>query len=48
MSWNVCSGEVTAAYTNTKMETLVLEVSDKVTCTTNEKQNEDSDKNKGL
>lgn len=45
---NVCSGEVTAAYTNTRMETLVLEMSDKVTRTTNVKQNKDFDKNEGL
>lgn len=43
-----CSGEVTAAYTNTRMETLVLEMFDKVMCTTNVKQNKGFDKNKGL
>lgn len=47
-NWNVCSGEVIAAYTNTRMETLVLEMSDKVTCTTNVKQNKGFDENKGL
>lgn len=44
-----CSGEVTAAYTNTRMETLVLEMFDKVMCTINVKQNNKGfDKNKGL
>lgn len=43
-----CSGEVIAAYTNTKMETLVLEMFDKVSCTTNVKQNKGFDKNKVL
>lgn len=43
-----CSGEVIAAYTNTRMETLVLEMPDKVICATNVKQNNDFDKNKGL
>lgn len=32
-----CSGEVIAAYTNTRMETLVLEMFDKVSYTTNVK-----------
>lgn len=43
-----CSGEVTAAYTNTRMETLVLDMVDKGTCTTNVKQNKAFDKNKEL
>lgn len=33
-----CSGKVIAAYTNTRMETLVLKMFDKVICTTNVKQ----------
>jgi hypothetical protein len=46
-NWNVCSGEVIAVHTDTKMETLVLEMSDKVICTTNVKPNKGFDKNKG-
>lgn len=42
-----CSGEVTAAHTNTTMGTLVLEVSDRVMCTTSVKQNKSFDENKG-
>lgn len=44
----VCSGEVTAAHTDARMETLVLGMLDKVPCTTDVKQNEGFDKNKGL
>lgn len=42
-----CSGEVIAAQTNTRMETLVLEMFDKVNYTTNVK-NKGFDKNDGL
>lgn len=43
-----CSGDIIAAYTNARMETLVLEMFDRVICTTNVKQNKGFDKNKGL
>lgn len=43
-----CSGEIIAAYTDTRMETLALEMLDKATCTKDVKQNEGSDKNKEL
>lgn len=43
-----CSEEGIAAYTNTNMEVLVLDMLDKVICTTNVKQNKGFDKNKRL
>ena len=43
-----CSGDIIVVYTNARMETLVLEMFDRVICTTNVKQNKGFDKNKGL